>query len=282
MQYDNLPKTLRDSGKFCLWKYEERQGQEKPAKVPYQINGNRAKPNNEKTFTYYAAAVEVVNRNDGLGIEIFKEFSAIDIDHCINEDGTLSPLSKSIVDLFAGCYMEKSPSGKGLLRILFNASGFKYNTAKYYINNTSIGVEVYVCGATKKFVTVTGDVFWDDDITEAADKLQLLLDRFMLRPVKKKAKSQKPAICYLSDEEVLGRAKTAKNSEEFIKLWNGVIPEGKFQSEADFALCAHLAFWCGRDAAKMDMLFRQSALYREKWDRTQSGTTYGQITLKKR
>lgn len=49
MQYDNLPKVLRENGKFCLWKYEERQGQEKPAKVPYQINGRRAQPNNEKT-----------------------------------------------------------------------------------------------------------------------------------------------------------------------------------------------------------------------------------------
>ena len=152
MQYDNLPKALRNSGKFCIWKYEERQGQEKPAKVPHQTNGKRAQPNNEKTFTIYAAAVEVVNRYDGLGIGIFNDFSAIDINHCINEDGTLSPLSKAIVEQFDGCYIEKSPSGKGL-RILFKASGFKYNTAKYYINNTGIGVEVYVCGATKKFVT---------------------------------------------------------------------------------------------------------------------------------
>ena len=88
MQYDNLPKALRENGKFCLWMYEERQGQEKPAKVPYQISGRKAQPNNEKTFTGYAAAVEVVNRYDGLGIGIFKGFSAIDIDHCITEDGT--------------------------------------------------------------------------------------------------------------------------------------------------------------------------------------------------
>ena len=259
MQYDNLPKALRENGKFCLWKYEERQGQEKPTKVPYQINGSKAQPNNEKTFSDYTSALEVVTRYDGLGIGIFKGFSAIDIDHSIDEDGTLSPLSKTIVDLFEGCYMEKSPSGKGL-RILFRASGFKYNTAKYYINNIYIGVEVYVCGATKKFVTVTSNVFRGGDILEAADKLQVLLDRFMLRPVKKKTKSQKSAISYLSDEEVLSRAKSAKNSEEFIKLWNGEIPEGKSHSEADLALCAHLAFWCGKDTTQMDRLFRQSGL----------------------
>ena len=33
MQYDNLPKELRDNGKFCLWKYEERKGKAKPGKV---------------------------------------------------------------------------------------------------------------------------------------------------------------------------------------------------------------------------------------------------------
>ena len=280
MQYNNLPKALRENGKFCVWRFEERQGQDKPAKVPYQISGRKAQPNNERTFTNYITAVEVVNRYDGLGIGIFKGFSAIDIDHCINEDGSLSPLSKAITDLFVGCYIEKSPSGKGL-RILFKASGFKYNTAKYYINNINIGVEVYVCGATKKFVTLTGNIYQKGDILEAADKLQLLLDLFMQRPVKKKTKSQKPAISYLSDEEVLGRAKIAKNSADFIKLWNGKIPESRSHSEADLALCAHLAFWCGKDTTQMDRLFRQSGLYREKWDRMQSGTTYGQITLDK-
>lgn len=280
MQYDNLPKALRENGKFCLWIYEERDGQIKPSKVPYQTSGRRGQSNYEKTFTDYTAAVKVVNRYDGLGIGIFKGFSAIDIDHCINEDGTLSPLSKVIVDFFKGCYMEKSPSGKGL-RILFKASGFKYNTVKYYINNINIGVEVYVYGATKKFVSITGNVFGDGEIIEAGDKLQILLDHFMLRLVKKKNKSQNPAISCLSDEEVLSRAKTAKNSEEFIKLLKGEIPEGKSHSEADLALCAHLAFWCGKDTNQMDRVFRQSGLYREKWDRVQSGTTYRQITLEK-
>lgn len=53
------------------------------------------------------------------------------------------------------------------------------------------------------------------------------------------------------------------------------------QSEADLALCSHLAFWTGRDAAKMDSMFRQSGLMRDKWDRQQSGTTYGAITIQK-
>ena len=46
------------------------------------------------------------------------------------------------------------------------------------------------------------------------------------------------------------------------------------------AFCSHLAFWTGKDAGQMDRLFRKSGLMRPKWDRAQSGTTYGAITIK--
>ncbi|MFZ2537686.1 MAG: nucleoside triphosphatase, partial [Oscillospiraceae bacterium] len=280
MQYDNLPKDLRDNAKFCLWKYEERAGQSKPSKVPYQVNGKRAKTNYEHTFTCYDTVLITVSQYDGLGLGIFLNFSAVDIDHCINDDGSLSETAKSIITLFKDCYIEKSPSGRGL-RILFKAGGFKYNVPKYYINNAKIGVEVYVYGATKKFVTITGNVYMQGDVLEASDKLQLLLDMYMLRPIQNKAKSHNKSLSYLSDEGILQKAKVAKNGDVFEKLWNGEIPEGKSHSEADISLCTRLAFWCGKDTTQMDRLFRQSGLMREKWDRTQSGTTYGQITIEK-
>jgi hypothetical protein len=37
-------------------------------------------------------------------------------------------------------------------------------------------------------------------------------------------------------------------------------------SSADAALCQHLAFWTGRDSARIERLMRQSALRRDKWD----------------
>jgi len=111
MQYDNLPKILRDNGKFCLWNYEERKGKVKPDKVPYQISGKRAQSNNGNTFTDYSDAVAAVSRYDGLGLGIFRGFSAVDVDHCVNADGTLTVIGQSIADIFTGCYIEKSPSG---------------------------------------------------------------------------------------------------------------------------------------------------------------------------
>ena len=71
----------------------------------------------------------------------------------------------------------------------------------------------------------------------------------------------------------------SRNGEAFARLWRGDISGYPSHSEADQALCSRLAFWTGRDAGRMDALFRQSGLMRPKWDRRQGGSTYGQITI---
>ena len=54
-------------------------------------------------------------------------------------------------------------------------------------------------------------------------------------------------------------------------------------SEADLALCNALAFWTGKDASRMDRIFRSSGLFRPKWDEKHfaNGTTYGAATIAK-
>ena len=37
--YEKLPEQLKKDGRFCLWKYEERNG--RMTKVPYQTNGRK-------------------------------------------------------------------------------------------------------------------------------------------------------------------------------------------------------------------------------------------------
>ena len=56
----------------------------------------------------------------------------------------------------------------------------------------------------------------------------------------------------------------------------------KSQSEADLSLCNMLSFWLGADPDKIDEAFRSSGLYRDKWDRRQSGSTYGKLTRQER
>ncbi len=51
-----------------------------------------------------------------------------------------------------------------------------------------------------------------------------------------------------------------------LALWNGDMSDyGDDHSSADQALCNRLAFWLGRDADRIDRVFRRSGLYRQKW-----------------
>ena len=74
------------------------------------------------------------------------------------------------------------------------------------------------------------------------------------------------------------------NGEKFQDLWEGRWQQYRWfpsQSEADMALCSMLAYWTDSDADQIDRLFRQSALYRPKWDEPRGATTYGQLTIQK-
>jgi hypothetical protein len=69
-------------------------------------------------------------------------------------------------------------------------------------------------------------------------------------------------------ENILAVAMSAKNGDKFTKLWKGDWENDySSQSEADLALAAMLAFYTGPNEELLDELFRQSGLYRDKWDR---------------
>jgi hypothetical protein len=92
----------------------------------------------------------------------------------------------------------------------------------------------------------------------------------------------------LPDTELLRRA-TASKSGQTIRalldgdssLWSGRDSRYPSQSEADMGLCFYLAFWTGGDPERIDRLFRESGLMREKWDRRHygNGATYGNVCI---
>ena len=283
---ENFPAQLRENALFCCWRYEERNG--KKTKVPYNpATGQRAKSSDPATFAALSVAVAASKRYDGLGVGIFGTLGAIDIDHCLT-NGVPSELAKDIMTTM-DTYTEISPSGEGL-RLLFWAPGFRYDTVRYYINNRKLGLEVYIAGATKKYVTVTGNVYGFDRMEERSEQLKTVLEKHMVRrvrPVRPQTRQNPPAPppnvpatpSDLDDLTLIQRAQNARNGDRFNRLWSGDTTDYQSQSEADMALCNALAFWTGRDVARMDRLFRQSGLMREKWDRKQSGSTYGAITI---
>jgi putative DNA primase/helicase len=251
----------------------------KTTKIPYNpATGQRAQTNNPATFTDFATALRAVKQYSGLGFLIPAGLFVIDCDHCRAPDGTLTQPAADIAAMFDGCYMEWSPTDG--LHIIGQADGLAFNKAMYWMNNRQLGVEVYIGGATNRFMTLTGNVYRAGDIAEKSAKLRAFLEKHMRRdnaagPARAAGEST------LSDEAVIARAGRARNAATFQRLWSGDISGYSSQSEADLALCGILAFWCGRDTGQMDRLFRQSGLYREKWDRPQTGSTYGWITLEK-
>lgn len=130
------------------------------------------------TFTNFDSVINALNSYDGIGIRVDGKLIAIDLDHCI-EDGKLSSLAEDIVFHFGNTYIEISPSGAGLRIIVFTSDGYVYDKDTYHIKKGDI--EVYVAGATNRFVTITGDVYLKNEIAENIDGLQWLLDTYMKR-----------------------------------------------------------------------------------------------------
>jgi len=82
--------------------------------------------------------------------------------------------------------------------------------------------------------------------------------------------------------ETMKRAfKDKKDGAEIKRLYNGVCIGYESQTEADLALCCHLAYWLGDDKTLINQVFRNSALYRSRWDEKQGDQTYGQIMIAK-
>lgn len=279
----NVPEKLKKDGYFCCWKREKRK--DGITKVPYNPNKKECAKSNDKTiFGSYDDAIISMEKSDfdGIGIGIFDGVCAIDIDGCVAEDNSLSDMAKDIVDIMKS-YTEYSPSGKGI-HILFTAGDFEYDKDSYYIMNSNRKLEVYVAGATRKFVTVTGDRFEDFEMRDCTQQLQIVLDKYM----KKKTSTTVAVNGEFAVNEILAvndgmpeRAFNARNGAKFKRLYSGDISDYDSQSEADFALCDFLAFWTRKNPQRMDELFRSSGLMRDKWDRKQSGSTYGEITIQK-
>jgi hypothetical protein len=250
-------------------------------KVPYNPKtGQKAKPNDPSTFGSYEEAAKVVEKYDGFGVCLCEGLSAVDIDHCFT-NGELSEMARGIIEHFHS-YTEISPSGEGI-RILFHSGIITYNKEQYYIKNPGIGVELYISGQTSRYVTVTGDALQDRanirDVSQS--EIDDFAEQYMKRHETKQDKPIKKNTETLDAATVIRKAGEAKNGDKFTALYNGDMSGYPSQSEADQAFCNMLAFWCGQDCSLIDSIFRQSGLYRDKWDEKRGPKPYGQITMER-
>ena len=282
VNFVNIPDVLKQTASFCVWKMEKRSG--RPTKVPYNPRtGAMAKTNDPSTFADFNTAMKsyAIGGWDGIGYRVSEGIGAIDIDHCIREDGSLNDVSASILGIFSTAYFERSPSGTGLRGFFKLSPDFAYDKTVYYINNRKHGLEVYLPGTTNRFVTVTGDMFRAGTVTQDDAALKAALDTFMKRTTKTTSAFKGSPVSYFTDEQVIKHASESKSGDKFTALYAGNWEEGyDSQSDADMAFVSMLCFWCGCVEEQIDRIFRSSGLMRDKWDRMTGNATYGQITIR--
>lgn len=281
----DVPIELREVPQWVCWRYVWKDT--KWTKVPIvAMTGRAASATDPKGWATFDEAMELAGRDTslaGVGFVFAEEdgFAGVDLDGCIDDAGAIADSAREVI-AGLGSYTEVSPSGQGVKVFLRGTkpsdAACRSKAIKGYKET-----EVYDRG---RFFTVTGQhlLGTPTEVMERQDELESLCDR--LWPLKQSTPSRPRgggAEGFSGDDETLiEKAKRATNGVRFSALWGGdTTHHGGDDSSADMALCSMLAFWTGRDADRMDRLFRQSGLVREKWDEQHGSKTYGQLTIGK-
>jgi len=281
---------LQARPQWVCWRKEKRQG--KLTKVPYNaVTGQKAESDNPQTWASYAQAIRAqrAGRYHGVGYVFNRDYTGVDLDHCVNADGSIDPWARAYLERLPS-YAERSPSETGIHIIVPGTIPSGLRRRVPHAPHPEAAIEMY---CERRYFTVTGKQLEGTPTTiEACPALQTIHQELTASKEAKEQSRPAPLLTRqqqqkagdgdssMSDDALLDKATQARNGATFRALWQGDISDYPSQSEAELALCNLLAFWTGSDAPRMDRLFRRSALYRDKWDRpARSGETYGEGTI---
>ena len=278
----NALEELRARDQWIAWRLETNADGE-TTKIPYLANnGRRASSTDPSTWMDYEATTAVYRLagHHGIGFVVTANdpFCAIDLDHCRDpKTGEIEDWAQKVIDRFP-TYWEITPSSTGVRGwIKAKKPGTQCRKS---MGADGRRLEIYDYG---RFFTVT----WEHLAGTSADieERQAELDAWYVELFPPTSNPPSPGLTRpldIDDEELIKRACAARNGHDFERLWNGdTSSHAGDDSAADLALCDHLAFWTGRDASRMDRLFRQSGLLRDKWDERHGAATYGEMTIAK-
>ncbi|GAO71878.1 DUF3987 domain-containing protein [Comamonas sp. E6] len=208
-------------------------------------------------------------------------FFFLDIDNGLSDSGEWSSLAQSMCTRFAGCAIEVSSSGRGLH--IFGVG----NRERHSNRRDDLGVEFYTRG---RFVALTGNMLTPDgSVFHSPPELAALVAEYFPPSQHQAATDWTDGPCDgwagpTDDDELVRRAcrhvsaaAAFAGKATFADLWAGnaeALSESYPSStsaydgsSADAALCAHLAWWTGKDCERMTRLLRASGLARDKHDR---------------
>ncbi|MEW6520768.1 MAG: AAA family ATPase [Thermodesulfobacteriota bacterium] len=269
------PEAFKSYRQFILWSGD---------KIPVNPQTLRpADPHDPATRLDYQTAAgmaDLLGPGYGLGF-VFTDndpFFFLDIDHCGPD---WSPLARQLCQAFAGCAVEVSVSGTGLH--VFGSGPVPPHSCK----NGKAGLELYTSG---RFAALTGTGLTGDAAHfPPAETVKWLVDTYFTpsAPLEPADWTDGPCEGYggpADDLQLIDRMLASKSVSSMfggrasvLALWTADVDalaaaypalsdtNPYDHSSADAALCAHLAFWTGKDCERMDRLFRMSGLVRDKW-----------------
>jgi hypothetical protein len=146
-----------------------------------------------------------------------------------------------------------------------------------------LGVEIY---DQARYLTITGHRLegYPETIEARQNELNAIYELVFSGIVSEQ--NAQPDRSDLSSEnlvKLINAIRDGKFGSKFADLWMGNWQKLGFssQSEADLALCGLIMPHVSNDCYMCDQLFRESGLYRAKWDEPRGEKTYGQITIQK-
>lgn len=261
-KFDTVPDELKAIPQWVLWKaiHNKREVLEK---IPCQTNGKPASstdPNTWASFDDIKAAYEYApHKYGGIGFVLTKSdpYAVLDIDEV-----NMNALSPYVLELSNISFAETSPSKRGIHIWVKH----DHDKEKHMNKVASLNIEIYDTG---RFITVTGDVITEKPILEG-EVIQQAVDKYFERKPRDTTAVTTNEVSerHLDDRTVMARMFASKNGEKIRALFDGEWSVYGSHSEADFALCSHLAYWTRNGVEQIDRLFKSSGLYREeKWSR---------------
>ena len=285
--YQNIPQELRNLKQWGLFELKWVEARKKNTKIPINpYDGSAGKSNDPNTWSDFDTAMRALNdveRADGLAFYFANGYVGLDIDHIDSNledwragDNDPNNLVNKFQDLTDNTYMEVSQSGTGIHAIFKGKIPGKRRRKGNY--------EMYQTG---RFFALTGNnIIPDPTIKSMSDDEMKTLYEFLFgkdNVVQLHSESDNITPVDLSVVEIIKRAEnSAKTGTRFTMFMKGGWEQFySSHSEADMAFANDLAFWTGRDFHKMDTIFRNSSLMREKFDEKHGAVTYGTSLLNK-
>ncbi|WP_050049799.1 phage/plasmid primase, P4 family [Halostagnicola sp. A56] len=289
---ESIPDTLAERGQWVAWRYYFDTDRNKWTKMPIDVTTGRfAKSTDPETWTSFDDALEYHRRDDtdtdGLGFVVSDDdlFVGIDLDDVRDpETGDLEAWVNDMVEAIP-TYAEVSPSGTGVR--LFGLGFVPDGGNRADVDDADGHLEMYDTG---RYLTVTGHKIdgSPDDVEQVNNAVSQVHAQYIADDESDYSSAKTDDDCGaegrssglnpgsdgretgshdLTDEQIVQKAMNAENGDKFTRLWRGDSSGYSSHSEADCALVSLLAFWSGGNRQQIDRLFRQSGLYREKWER---------------